>query len=149
MESRWRRSKAGESSALRFAAENGHVKCEKLLMPLSNVNEGDSLVPRRAAINGHAKSARVLLPAWGSREMADEVRLLEEAVALGHANVEAVLIEEELGLFDWLDLSKCLALAREKCHCGIAECLSSIMDKKDLLRIVPEKITSGVGRASL
>lgn len=50
------------SSALRFAAERGHVECVKLLIPLSDPKANDSEALRKAAFNGHAECVLLLAP---------------------------------------------------------------------------------------
>ena len=58
--------------------------------------------------------------------------LLEEAFESGHANVAAVLIEQEPRLIDGMDLSRCHAAALENNHGNLASCLSSLIEKREL-----------------
>ncbi len=54
--------KAAGSWALQMAAKNGHLEIVKLLLPVSDPKAGDSLALTSAATNGHLEIIKLLLP---------------------------------------------------------------------------------------
>ena len=138
---------ADESLVLRLAACNGHSECVRMLLPLSNAKAEDCHALQVAARNGHAECVRMLLPVSGPLGEIDG--LLEKVLESGHANVAALLIEEEPRLLDGVDLSKCLAGARENGHGGLAAYLSSIIEQKAILGVLRERPARTLGLARL
>ena len=121
--------KAAESEALRRAAWNGHEECVRLLLPMSDAKANGSEALRGAAGNGHAECVK-LLAALGSRH--ELKKALEEAMDEGESKIAALLIEQEPGCVDGVDLSKCLAAAHKKGHADLAAFLSSIIEQREL-----------------
>ena len=126
--------KERDSQALRFAAHNGHAECVKLLLSVSDPRpeESEALrwALRWAATYGHVECVRMLLAVSGLLGEIDG--LLEEVFYRGHAKVAAVLIGEEPRLLDKINLSQCLAAARENGHGNLASYLSAIIDQREL-----------------
>ena len=126
-----------EFMALLLAAGNGHEECVRLLMPLSDPKANNSLALRLAAENGHEECVRMLLPA--SRPLCESDGLLEAVIEAGRAKVAALLIGENPRLVDGLNLSKCIAAAIEKDHADMAAFLSTIIEQKAILGVLPEQ----------
>ena len=124
------------SDALRLAAANGHAECVRLLLPFSDPKSDESWALRWAAHNGHVECVRLLLGACGP--LIGINGLLEQVFYRGHAKVAAVLIGEEPRLLDKVNLPKCLAAALEKGHGDVASYLSSLMNQKELSSVAPD-----------
>ena len=82
--------KADSSRALRWAAENGHTECVKLLIPVSDPKAGNSYALRKAAENGHTECVRLLIPV--SDPKADNSYALRWAARNGHTECVKLLI---------------------------------------------------------
>lgn len=80
-----------KSSALRRAAEYGHVECVKILIPVSDPKDLDSDALRLAAHNGHAECVRVLIPVSDPNNN-DSVALVSAAMKR-HAECVRLLID--------------------------------------------------------
>lgn len=136
---------ARESLALRLAAEYGHMECVKLLIPESDPKANGSDALRRAASYGNSSCVRLLLAT--SQPLIEIEGLLDKVIEAGRAETAALLIEEEPRLLDGLNLSQCLALAIENEHGDLARFLSSIIDQREILGVVPDRASShGVAR---
>ena len=78
------------SSALQWASENGHIKCVKLLIPVSDPKMNNSEALRRASKNGHVKCVKLLIPV--SDPNANNSYALQLASAAGHTECVKLLI---------------------------------------------------------
>ena len=139
--------KARDSEALRWAACNGHAECVRLLLPVSDPNGLECLALLWAAQNGCVECVRLLLPASGTLLQTD--RLLDAVIEGGHANVAALLIEQEPRLLDGVDLAKQLETAVENDHGDLASYLLSIIDQRELLAVARNRPKMGLGLARL
>ena len=128
---------ADGSLALRDAARNGHEECVRLLLPGSDPKAGDFRALRAAAHYGRVGCVRLLLAA--SSPLCEIGGLLEKVIESGQAKMAALLIGEEPRLLDGVDLSKCLAAAREKDHMDMAALLWSIIEQKELLAVEQDR----------
>jgi len=72
---------------LEKAAENGHVECVKLLIPVSAPDQDGSQALQIAAQNGHAECVRLLIPVSDMHECA----ALRAAAMHGHSKCVALL----------------------------------------------------------
>ena len=136
--------KAKESYALRTAANNGHVECVRLLLPLSDPKALDCEALMLATRYEHVECARLLLAASGPLRAIDG--LLEKVINAGSFKMAALLIGEEPQLLEGLDLSKCVAAARENGHADLASYFSAIMDQKELLEIAADRPARSLAR---
>ena len=134
-------AKANESEALRAAAINGHAECVRLLLPASDPKAKKSAALRWAGINGHADCARLLLAASGP--LGEIEGLLKDILFAGQAKVAALLVEEDPGVLEGVDLSKCLAEAHKKGRADLAAYLSSIMEQRALGGVDPDAAACG------
>ena len=109
--------------------KNGHAECVRLILSVSDPKADESYALRAAAHYGHVECVR-RLPVSGPLGEIDG--LLEKVLESGHANVAALLIEQEPRLLDGVDLSKGHAAALERGHGDVASYLSSLMDQREL-----------------
>ena len=121
---------AEDSYALRAASQNGHAECVKMLLTVSDPKALDSQALKVAAKNGHEQCVRMLRAVSGPLGEIDG--LLEKVFELGHAKVAALMIEEEPGLLDGINLPKRLAEALKNSHADMASYLSAIIDQRAL-----------------
>ena len=96
-----------------------------------------------AAVRGgawHVECVRLLLAASGP--LCEIGGLLEPVFERGQAEVAAVLIEQAPRLLDGVNLSKCIAVALEKGQKEMAGLLSSIIEQRVILDLVPNRPAS-------
>ena len=139
--------KAERSSAMRAAAYYGHVGCVRLLLPVSDAKAHRSKALRWAADDGHVECVRLLMTASGP--LKEIYGLLEDVIKAGNAELAALLIAEEPRLLDGVDLSQCLAAALESGHVDMAGFMSSIIEQREILKVVPEQPARSLGLARL
>ena len=83
-------AKAERSQALWLAAQNGHVECVELLIPVSDPKADRSYALRAAAHYGHAECVRLLLPVSNPNECESDA--LRAAAGKGHAECVRLLL---------------------------------------------------------
>jgi hypothetical protein len=122
---------ANAGAALLGAAKNGHAECVKLLLPLSDPREFDSLALVRAASRGHVECVKILIPV--SDPKAKGSWALLEAAQNGHAQCVALL----LPVSDPQGLGPCAGLgaageARAEGHVEVAGMIEAFIEGKAL-----------------
>jgi hypothetical protein len=78
---------ASSCAALRRAAENDHVECVRLLIPVSDASAGDCYALRWAASEGYVECVRLLLPESGALALKGGV-LSFSSLARGNGHME-------------------------------------------------------------
>lgn len=136
-----------ESYALRTAANNGHVECARLLLPVSDPKALNCEALKLAARHEHMECARMLLAASGP--LCEVHGLLEELIQAGSSKMAALLIEHEPRLIDGMDLSKSIALAIESDHADMAGFLSSVIEQRELLGMASHRPARSLGLSRL
>ena len=117
--------KAGDSGALRWAAENGHKEIVELLIPVSDPKADDSSALRWAAASGHKEIVELLIPV--SYPKADGSCALRWATENGHKEIVELLIPVS---DPKAYASSALRWAAEKGHKEIVELLIPVSDPK-------------------
>lgn len=117
--------KAGDSYALRWAAQKGHLEIVKLLLPISDPKANKSQAIRYAAQNGHLEIVKFLLPV--SDPKADKNHALRYAAHNGYLEIVKLLLPlsdpKEYG-------SEALRLAAAKGYLEIVKLLLPVSDLK-------------------
>lgn len=114
--------KNNDSSALGFAACNGHTRCVKLLIPLSDPKATNSLALQDAARRGKTDCVKLLIPV--SDPEADDNLALRSAARHGHADCVKLLLDVLVNKDQPMDFASALGDAARE---GKLECVRHLM----------------------
>lgn len=119
-----------DSRPLRQAANNGHLDCVELLIPISDLRSSPVTPLFQAAMSGHIPCIRALLP--GSMPLVDCPSPLKAASWHGHVEAVALMLEHQPRAVLALDLSALERDAKASSYFTLAEFWTSLRERHEL-----------------
>lgn len=131
-----------DGSSLQLAARHGHVECLKILLPLSDARDNESLALRWAATNGHLECVRLLIPASDARDC--NSLALRRAAGGGHVDCVLLLLPD-------FDPTAALEALCEAAKGGHADCVGLLLQRAPSLLRNPKPLNQAIefGQAAI